>query len=160
MTLPRFQALLLLALVGCGKPSSTAACGFTSMAGASLLLEQFGVPGQTLSDPPPSLPERIVVRLAAGPAYSGIAGRNGAKLIIGMEGVLPPKVRPGFGVLVLDPAGKARGVLLYETYPIKGAPELGSVAVDSVMVPLLGIQLANAKYEDPNCPFFPDSVHP
>jgi hypothetical protein len=50
--------------------------------------------------------------------------------------------------------------MLYESAPIKGAPELGSVAIDSVMVPLLGIQLPVERYEDPRCPFFPDSVHP
>jgi hypothetical protein len=133
------------------------------MAGASLLLEQFGVPGQTLSTPPSDLPERVVVRLAAGPAYSAIAGRTGekgGKLVIGMEGDLPTKVRPGFGVLVVDPTGKPRGVMLYESAPIRDAPELGSVAIDSVMVPLLGIQLPVERYEDPRCPFFPDSVHP
>ena len=151
---------LLALMATCGKPAGGVGCGFTAMAGASLLLEQFGVAGQTLSVPPTTLPERIVVRLAAGPAYSAIAGRNGAKLIIGMEGVLPPKVRPGFGVLVLEPSGAARGVMLYESAPIRGAPELGQVAVDSVMVPLLGIQLPSARYEDPSCPFFPDSVHP
>jgi len=130
------------------------------MAGATLLLEQFGVPNQTLSVPPASLPERMVVRLAAGPAYSAIAGRTGDKLVIGMEGNLPAKVRPGSGVLVLDPAGKPRGVMLYESAPIRGAPELGSVAIDSVMVPLLGIQLPLERFEDSRCPFFPDSVHP
>jgi len=154
------SALFLTLLTACGKSSGGAGCGFTAMAGATLLLEQFGVPGQTLSTPPPSLPERVVVRLAAGPAYTAIAGRSGDKLVIGMEGNLPPKVRPGFGVLIIDPAGKPHGVLLYETAPIRGAPELGTVAIDSVMVPLLGIQLPIERFEDPNCPFFPDSVHP
>jgi hypothetical protein len=160
MRLVQNWAPILILLAGCGKPAGGVGCGFTAMAGASLLLEQFGVPNQTLSEPPRTLPERVVVRLAAGPAYSAIAGRNGTKLIVGMEGVLPPKVRPGFGVLVLDPSGATRGVMLYESAPIRGAPELGSVAIDSVMVPLLGIQLPSARYEDPACPFFPDSVHP
>ena len=136
-------ALFLTLLTACGKSSGGAGCGFTAMAGATLLL-----------------PERVVVRLAAGPAYTAIAGRSGDKLVIGMEGNLPPKVRPGFGVLIIDPAGKPHGVLLYESAPIRGAPELGTVAIDSVMVPLLGIQLPIERFEDPNCPFFPDSVHP
>jgi len=159
MRMTRFTPLLLVGLAACGKPSGTG-CGFTAMAGASVLLEQFGVPDQTLSTPPDAVPERVVVRLAAGPAYSAIAGRTGEKLVIGMEGNLPSKVRPGFGVLVIDPAGKTRGVVLYESAPIRGAPELGSVAIDSVMVPLLGIQLPVERFEDPRCPFFPDSVHP
>lgn len=155
-----FPAVILLGLAACGKAAGSGGCGFTAMAGATLLLEQFGVPGQTLSEPPTSLPERVVVRLAAGPAYSAVTGRTGDKLVIGMDGNLPAKVRPGFGVLVLDPAGKPRGVMLYESAPIRGAPELGSVAIDSVMVPLLGIQLPLERFEDPRCPFFPDSVHP
>lgn len=154
------STLLLTAITACGKSSGGGGCGFTAMAGATLLLEQFGVPGQTLSTPPPALPERVVVRLAAGPAYSAIAGRTGDKLVIGMEGVLPAKVRPGFGVLIVDPVGKPYGVMLYESAPIRGAPELGTVAIDSVMVPLLGIQLPIERFEDPHCPFFPDSVHP
>ena len=160
MWMTRFTPLLLVVLGACGKPSGGATCGFTAMAGATLLLEQFGVPDQTLSTPPSALPERVVVRLAAGPAYSAIVGRTGQKLVIGMEGNLPSKVRPGFGVLVVDPSGKPRGVMLYESAPIRGAPELGSVAIDSVMVPLLGIQLPVERYEDSRCPFFPDSVHP
>lgn len=156
-----FRALALTLLVGstaCGKTAGAGTCGFTSMAGASMLLEQFATPDQTLGEPPSILPEKLVIRLAAGPAYPGLTGRTGTKWVIGMEGTLPAKVRPGFGVLVLDPSGTARGVMLYESAPIRGAPEIGSVAIDSVMVPLQGIQLPRAKYEDPRCPFFPDSV--
>ena len=43
MRMTRFTPLLLVALGACGKPSGGATCGFTAMAGASLLLEQFGV---------------------------------------------------------------------------------------------------------------------
>jgi hypothetical protein len=149
---------LLIGSAACGGSTGGGTCGFTSMAGASMLLEQFATPDQTLGEPPTALPEKLVVRLAAGPAYPGLTGRTGTKWVIGMEGTLPAKVRPGFGVLVLDPSGTARGVMLYESVPIRGAPEIGSLAIDSVMVPLLGIQLPRAKYEDPRCPYFPDSV--
>jgi hypothetical protein len=129
-----------------------------ALAGPTALLAQFSIPNQTLGSPPQRLPERLVVRLVAGPAYPAIVGKADSGWIIGMEGSLPPNVKPGYGVLVLDPADKARGVILYEGSPVEGAPELGRVSVGNTTVPLLGIQLDPAKIEDPRCPFFPDSV--
>ena len=153
------RALLLLALsAACGKSSGEGACGFTNIAGASLLLSEFTFPGQTLAQPPAQLPERLVARLAAGPAYPAMVGRTEAGWVIGVEGTLPEQVHPRYGVLVLDPVGKPRGMVLYETDPMRGAPRLGTVSVDTLMLPLIGIQVASAKYEDPKCPFFPDSV--
>jgi hypothetical protein len=71
---------------------------------------------------------------------------------------VPPKVKPGFGVLVLDRGGKARGVMLYEGVPVEGAPQIGTVSMGNGTVPLIGIQLDPSKIEDPRCPLFPDSV--
>jgi hypothetical protein len=116
------------------------------------------VPDQTLASPPRNLPERLVTRLAAGPAYPAIVGRSDSLWIIGVEGALPAGVKPGFGALVLDKTGKARGVLLYEGAPVEGAPEIGTVSIGSATVPLIGIQLDPTKVEDPRCPLFPDSV--
>ncbi|HEY0351591.1 MAG TPA: hypothetical protein VGC48_05685 [Gemmatimonadales bacterium] len=136
----------------------SAACGLASLAGPTALLTQFSVPNQTLGTPPRHLPERVVVRMVAGPAYPAIVGRSDSSWVIGVEGSLPPNVKPGFGVLVMDQSGKARGVLLYEGTPVEGAPEIGTVSIGNATVPLLGIQLDPAKIEDPRCPFFPDSV--
>jgi hypothetical protein len=135
------------------------ACGLTAIAGATMLLQEFGTPGQTLSEPPASLPPHLVARVAAGPAFDAVVGRTAdSGLVIGVEGSLPPTIKPGFGVLVLDPSGKARGVMVFESEPIRGAPILGKLAVDSLMLPLIAIQLDPAKIEDPRCPLFPDSV--
>ncbi|MFL5403131.1 MAG: hypothetical protein ACJ8BF_09985 [Gemmatimonadales bacterium] len=142
-----------------GKSSAAAAtCGLAALAGPTALLGQFGVAGQTLTSPPRRLPERLVVRLVAGPAHPAIVGRSDSMLVIGMNGALPPNVKPGFGVLIMDQGAKARGVLLFEGAPVEGAPEIGTVAVDSSTVPLIGIQVDPAKFEDPRCPLFPDSV--
>ena len=138
--------------------SPSAACGLAALAGPTALLGQFSVPHQTLGSPPHTLPERLVVRSVAGPAYPAIVGRADSLWIIGLQGSLPPKVKPGFGVLVLDLGGKARGVVLYEGTPVEGAPEIGRVSVGDVTVPLIGIQLDPAKIEDPRCRLFPDSV--
>jgi hypothetical protein len=122
------------------------------------LLSQFSIPNQTLASPPKDLPERLVVRLVAGPAYRAVVGRSDSLWLIGVDGALPAKVKPGFGVLVLDQSAKARGVMLYEGTPVEGAPPIGTVSVGNATAPLIGIQLDPAKIEDPRCSFFPDSV--
>jgi hypothetical protein len=160
------RSLLVMALLtaACdrssgGKSSAAAAtCGLAALAGPTALLGQFGVPGQTLDASARNLPEHLVVRLVAGPAYPAIVGRSGSNLVIGVNGALPPNVKPGFGVLILDQQSKARGVLLYEGAPVENAPEIGTVAIHNMTVPLLGMQVDPAKFEDPRCPLFPDSV--
>ena len=124
-----------------------------------MLLQEFGVPDQTLGDPPDRLPPRLVVRVAAGPAFEGIVGRAAdSAWLVGLQGPVPANIVPKFGVLVLDPDGRARGVMAYESEPIRGAPVIGQLNVDSLMLPLLGIQLDPGRFEDPRCPLFPDSV--
>jgi hypothetical protein len=160
----RFLLVAAMLIAACdrstgGKSSAAAAtCGLAALAGPTSLLGQFGIPGQTLGSPPHKLPERLVVRLVAGPAYPAIVGRSDSMLLIGVNGGLPANVKPGFGVLILDTGDKARGVLLYEGAPVEGAPQLGTVSIDNVSVPLLGIQVDPARFEDPHCPLFPDSV--
>ena len=153
-----FAFLLMAGCTRSGNRPPSAACGLAALAGPTALLGQFSIADQTLGTPPRTLPERVVVRLVAGPAYPAIVGRADSLWIIGVEGSLPPNVKPGFGVLVLDPSEKARGVVLYEGTPVEGAPELGRVSVEDLTVPLIGIQLDPAKIEDPRCPLFPDSV--
>lgn len=157
----RVLVFAFLLMAGCTQSrdrTPSAACGLAALAGPTALLGQFSLPDQTLGTPPRTLPERLVVRLVAGPAYPAIVGRADSLWIIGVEGSLPPNVKPGFGVLILDPAEKARGVVLYEGTAIEGAPELGRVSVGDITVPLIGIQLNPAKIEDSRCPLFPDSV--
>lgn len=159
----RYSLAALLLLAGCSRSSdkgtaASATCGLAAVAGPTALLAQFSIPNQTLGSPPRHLPERLVVRFVAGPANPAIVGRSDSLWLIGVEGSLPPNVKPGFGVLVLDQSAKARGVLLYEGAPVEGAPRIGAVSVGNATVPLIGIQLDPAKIEDPRCPFFPDSV--
>ena len=151
--------LPLLALASCGPSRAGGACGLTAIAGATMLLQEFAVPEQTLGEPPLRLPPRLVARVAVGPAYAAVVGRTpDSAWVIGIDGTLPRTIKPGFGVLVLDKAGKARGVMVYESDPIRGAPPIGKLAVDSLMLPLLAIQLDPARIEDPRCPLFPDSL--
>jgi hypothetical protein len=163
LTMQRYLLVGAFLAVACGRSPDksrvgSAACGLAALAGPTSLLTQFSVPDQTLGAPPRHLPERLVVRLVAGPAYPAIVGRSDSSWVIGVEGSLPARVKPGFGVLVMDKSAKTRGVMLYEGTPVEGAPEIGTVSVGNATVPLLGIQLDPAKIEDPGCPFFPDSV--
>lgn len=158
-----FLVLAVLATACDRSPGSkssapAATCGLAALAGPTALLGQFGVAGQTLDAPPRNLPEHIAVRLVAGPAYPAIVGRADSLLVIGVNGALPPNVKPGFGVLIMDPTSRAKGVLLYEGSPVENAPEIGTVSIESASVPLLGIQVDPAKFEDPRCAMFPDSV--
>jgi hypothetical protein len=153
--------LVLAAALGCGKPPGQgggAACGLAALAGPTALLQQFGVPQQTLSRPPARLPERLVARVVAGPALVALVGRADTLLVIGVEGAIPPAIKPAYGVLVLDQSEKARGVMLYEGLPVEGAPKIGTINIGAASLPLIGIQLDPARVENPDCPFFPDSV--
>jgi hypothetical protein len=155
----RTLLILLLGIPACGESRGGGACGLTAIAGATMLLQEFGVPGQTLGVPPRDLPPRLVARVAAGPAFEAVVGRMpDSAWIIGVQGTIPSPIRPGFGVLIMDPAGAARGLMIFESRPIPGAPEIGKLNVDTLMLPLIGIQLDPARFEDPRCPLFPDSV--
>lgn len=158
----RSQLLLLLTLVpACGKPPAQgagAACGLAALAGPTALLNEFSVANQTLGRPPARLPERMVARIVAGPALVGLVGRADTLLVIGVEGSIPPAIKPGYGILVLDQSEKTLGLMLYEGLPVEGAPTIGTVNVGDASIPLIGIQVNPAKIEDPRCPLFPDSV--
>jgi hypothetical protein len=157
---PPLPILLAVLLAGCGKSAggSRAECGLAAVAGPTTLLNEFTVPRQTLGTPPQRLPERLVVRLAAGPTYPAVVGRTDSSWVIGMEGTLPKGIKAGFGVLVLDPSDRARGVMLYQGLPIEGAPQIGTVSIADTTVPLIGVQADPVRFENPRCPFFPDSV--
>jgi len=157
---PFLFATLVPLLAGCGRSGSggSAECGLAAVAGPGTLLNQFTIPRQTLGTAPTKLPPRLVARLAAGPSYPAIVGRTDSTWIIGVEGALPKGANVGFGVLVLDPADRAKGVMLFQGLPIEGAPQIGTVSVGDTTVPLIGVQADPARYENPRCPFFPDSV--
>lgn len=155
---PLLAGFLLLAACSPSKGGG-GACGLTAIAGATMLLQEFGVEGQTLADPPTGLPPRLVARVAVGPAFEAVVGRTAdSGWVIGVDGHIPSTIKPGFGVLVMDPTGLARGVMIYEADPIQGAPPIGRLSVDTLMLPLLGIQVDPARVEDPRCPLFPDSI--
>ncbi len=151
-------AVLGIGLVACGKSGGAPSCSITYMAGQTMLLGEFGVPNQTLDQPPPELPSRIAVRMAAGPAIPGIVGRTDSGVVIGVDTALPANTHPTFGVLVADKRGRARGVMLYEGSIVQNAPVVGEINVAGTNLPLIAIAVDPAKVEDPRCPLFPDSL--
>ena len=70
--------LPLLLLTACGDGTPRSSCGVASLAGPSLLLAEFGVPGQTLGLPPESLPPKLVARMAVGAAMPVVSGESGS----------------------------------------------------------------------------------
>ena len=147
----------LLFTAACGG-GGDAACGITALAGATVLLDQFSTPRQTLSGPPVTAPEFIPVRVAAGPALRGFVSLVESGWAVTLEGDLPPDSPAGFGVLVLDGSGEPRGIMLYSGSQVSGAPVIGVIRTGGQEVPLLGIRIDVAGLEAPGCPFFPDSL--
>jgi hypothetical protein len=163
MPKPISLVALLLAAVACGRggQSGRANCGIAAMVGPSALLNQFTIPRMTLSRAPSRMPERLPARIAASAAFSSVVGRSSeadSLLLIGVEGNPPANFVLGFGVLVTDPDGTPKGVMLYEGPPIEAAPQLGTVNVGPTTAPLIGVEAASAVYEDPTCGAFPDSL--
>ena len=158
--IPRIAALAaLLLLAGCsGKTSGNWGCGISAVAGQSLLLEEFTRPGKTLSVPPAELPGALPVRIALGPVFGSVVGRADSLIVVGMQGALPATPDVGFGVLIVNPEGRAEGVLLYNGDPIQGAPRIGTVSAGDRSIPLIGLTTTIKNFEDPSCPVFPDSL--
>jgi|SRR5690606_23611107 len=155
-------AILAAGALGCTADSdrSSVNCGIAALTVPQSVISQFGIPRQTLSRAPANIPERLTARVAAGPALPAIAGREGTSdslLVIGVEGG-PDGMALGFGVLMTDPHGNTRGVMLFEGLPVEGAPRIGTVSMGSVTAPLIGVEADPASYENPDCPVFPDSA--
>jgi hypothetical protein len=156
--LRRATLTLSLLALGCTGEDRPPPCGLSAVVGPSLLLSEFSQPGQTLATPPSRLPEQVVVRFVAGPAFPAIAGRADSQWVIGVNGTLPAEIVPGYGVMVLDLQERFQGILLYEGGVIEGAPLLGSVSLGNRVVPLIGIRVDPSRIQEPNCPLFPDSL--
>jgi len=152
-------ALFTIALLACGRGDAPPPCGLNAVLGPRVLLDEFSTPNQTLATPPEHLPEKLVARMAVGPAYSAIVGRADSQWVIGVNGALPPKIQANFGVLVIDKGSdKPLGVLLYEAAEVDGAPHIGTVSVGASVIPLIGIRIDPTRIQDSVCPLFPDSL--
>ena len=139
-------------LAACGSHGGGASCGFAGVAGANLLLGAFGEPNQTLSAAPRRLPATLPVRLVAGALYTADVAPGDSAVTVTLRDPLPPGVIPGSGVLVQEPTGRTRGVVIYEAPPVAGAPHIGTFVSGAVSVPLVGIQVDLSRFEDREMP--------
>jgi len=158
---PLATFLVVLSACGGAREGSNATCGLAAVIGPQSLLSQFGVPRQTLSVAPDSVPGRLVARVAGGGAYPAIVGRSSeadSLLLIGVEGTPPGAFELGFGVLATAPGGQTRGLVLFEGLPVERAPEIGTVTFGPASAPLTGVEADPGTYEDTACPYFPDSI--
>lgn len=122
-----------------------------------MVLESFGK-GNALASPPSVVPTSLPVRLVGGPVLRGIVGQpDSTTWLVGAEGEVPAGAHPGYGVLVVH-GGVAQGVLVFEGQVIPGAAVIGTVAVGSASVPLLGTRVDPREIADSACPAFPDSA--
>ncbi len=95
----------------------------------------------------------------AGPAVPAVVGRSemDSTWIIGIEDV-PLAVKLGFGVLVLDPSDRPRGVMLHEGLPVEGAPPIGTVTAGGSGRAPHRRPSRSQRIRKTEPPFFPDSV--
>ncbi|MEO5824265.1 MAG: hypothetical protein ABIR59_00065 [Gemmatimonadales bacterium] len=121
------------------------------------MLESFAK-GNALASPPSIVPTSLPVRLVGGPVLRGIVGQpDSTSWLVGAEGQVPPGARPGYGVLIVH-GGVAQGVLVFDGQVIPGAAVIGSLALGTAALPLLGTRVDPRAIADSACPAFPDSA--
>lgn len=147
---------LALALTACGKSSGggSAACGIAALTGPLAVKDAFAR-GNMLDVVPDSVPPSLPVRVVAGPLIDAfLKHRDSTGLAFSIEGKIPTGALPGYGVLLVDVATKPLGILLFDGRAVPNARLLGTVSVRDSALPLLGIRINLAGFEDPKCPLF------
>jgi hypothetical protein len=84
----RALLLLPLTLLGCdtGNPENNPVCGISAMAGAAMVLEQFGMPGKVLREVPSGVEGAVPARVVGYGTARALAGFGPDGLILGYEG--------------------------------------------------------------------------
>jgi hypothetical protein len=154
----RATFLLTLLLAGCDTSEQpSVSCGIAAMTGPLVVLEAFGR-GSALDAAPDAVPAALPVRLVAGPVLRGIVGKSDSTgWVVGAEGDMPENAATGYGVLIVHDR-IARGVLVFDGQPVRGAAVIGSVALGDTIIPMLGVRVDPAAIADSACPVFPDSA--
>lgn len=145
----------LLLLAAChGNPENNAACGFTSMAVASRLVQSLQDLSHVVNTPPKDVPALLPGKVVAHGTSRVTATRSDSGLDLRYAGEGFPQV-PGFGVLLVDDSTEAvRGVMVFEPEPPKGYPKLGTIESGGTKLPLYGMRVHWADLNAPRCPMF------
>ncbi len=145
---------LAVAACGTGNRENNPICGFTSMAGASMVLEQLRVSSKVLADPPPELRGVVAARVVGHGTGRALVAGGPDGVVLGYEGEGFPTV-PGFGLaLVEDSADTFKGILIYDTEPPYGYVQLGTISSADVTLPLFGLRVTWGAVSDDRCPLF------
>jgi hypothetical protein len=148
-------AVPLVVLAAChGNPENSAACGFTSMAVASRLVQSLQDLSHAVTAPPSDVPAELPGKVVAHGTTRITASRSVAGLALRYTGEAFPQV-PGFGLLLVDDSTEAvRGVMIFEPDPPKGWPKVGTIEDGGTSLPLLGMRVHWADLNAPRCPMF------
>jgi len=145
-----------LVVVSCveGDPENNPVCGISAMAGASMVLEQFAVPGKILTALPSGVAGVVPARVAGYGTARALAATGPSGAILGYEGEGFPAT-PGFALaLVEDSLDTFMGVLIYDLEPPQSIPQLGTVSSASTTVPLFGLRVMWSAVSSERCPMF------
>jgi hypothetical protein len=145
----------LVFLAAChGNPENNAACGFASMAAASMIVQSLQDLSHVVNTPPADVPAVLPGKVVAHGTSRVTAARNAQELELSYTGDAFPTV-PGFGLLLVDDSSEAvRGVMIFEPDPPKGYPKLGTIGSGTATLPLFGIRVHWADLNAPRCPMF------
>lgn len=149
--------LLPLALAACGgerNPEDSAVCGFTAVAAASFVLDQFQAGSTVLSEPPPGLTGQVPARIVGRGTRYALAARADGGVVLGFEGEGFPE-RPGFAVALVDDSSEVfRGVLIFESDGPADYPQVGTASSPTSTIPLYAMRITWGRVSDERCPLF------
>ena len=149
-TLPLFFALTLACK---GNPENSAACGFASIAGATMVLQYLPNQHARLNTPPGDLKPVIPARVVGHGTSRALVTAGPGGLVLGYEGDGFPAT-PGFGLLLVDDSSEAsRGVLIYDKEE-QDIPKIGTISGSTSTIPLYGLRVNWPSVSDPRCPLF------
>ena len=158
----RSIALCALLFAACGgNPENSAACGFSFVAGASMILQQANSPAAFLTQPPKGLSGTVPARVVGHGSGHALGGTSPQGVVLGFEGDGFPTV-PGFGLALVDDSSETvRGVLIYEPTPPVGYPSVGTISGGRSTLPLFATRVHWGAFADPKCPMFApaDTAH-
>ncbi len=124
------------------------------MAGASMVLEQFAVPGKILTHLPAGVEGVVPARVVGYGTARALAAPGPDGVILGYEGEGFPNV-PGYALaLVEDSLDTFQGVLIFDLEPPQSIPRLGTVSSATTTVPLFGLRVMWSAVSSERCPMF------
>ncbi len=137
-----------------GDPENNPVCGFASMAGASMVLEQIGPWEKVLQELPDAVDGVVPARVVGYGTTRALVGHGTDGAVLGYEGEGFPQI-PGFAlVLVEDSLETFKGVLIYEAEPPRGFPQLGTISDQTSTLPLFGLRVTWGAVSNDRCPLF------